>query len=366
MNRRKDQILGCMLGAAAGDALGFCVDDLNVEEIGLQYGPDGIQGYDCMNGWATFSAHTQLMLYTANALLFGATRGATRGRMAPYVTYLETFYREWAQTQSLTRRRSMGTHYAWLSTVRELHDRRRPDRQTLYCMDSPQLGTVEEPINRSKSPSGLTRSIPIGLFLSPEVTRPEEIRLLGAESAALTVGDGLGWLPAAYLTELLNRIIYGKQDSFRNVLHEAHEAMREQFGQNPQLRMVRELLEKAESLCDEAVSPKTAMRSFEGNDGANALAAACYACLKFPGDFDRCVVTAVNHGGASAAAGMTAGALLGAMVGTEGIPEFYLEPLELREVLEELADDLYQGCPMSRSANLFDDLWDQKYVQCTH
>ena len=28
--------------------------------------------------------------------------------------------------------------------------------------------------------------------------------------------------------------------------------------------------------------------------------------------------------------------------------------------------DLFQGCPMSRSARLFDDQWEQKYIQCSY
>lgn len=77
-------------------------------------------------------------------------------------------------------------------------------------------------------------------------------------------------------------------------------------------------------------------------------------------------MAAVNHSGLSSALGAVTGALLGAQVGTEGIPDFYLEPLELRNLIEELANDLFQGCPMSRNARLFDDQWDQKYIQCTY
>ena len=77
-------------------------------------------------------------------------------------------------------------------------------------------------------------------------------------------------------------------------------------------------------------------------------------------------MAAVNHSGLSSALGAVTGALLGAQVGTEGIPEFYLEPLELREPMTELASDLFQGCPMSRSARLFDDQWEQKYIQCSY
>ena len=66
MVRKQDQIYGCLLGAAAGDALGFCVEDLTLADIREKYGPGGIQGYDTVNGFATISSHTQLSMFTAN------------------------------------------------------------------------------------------------------------------------------------------------------------------------------------------------------------------------------------------------------------------------------------------------------------
>ena len=56
------------------------------------------------------------------------------------------------------------------------------------------------------------------------------------------------------------------------------------------------------------------------------------------------------------------GAILGARMGEEAMPEFYLECLECVQVLETLADDLMQGCPLDRSARLYDDDWDRKYL----
>ena len=39
MVRKQDQIYGCLLGAAAGNALGFCVEDLTLADIREKYGP---------------------------------------------------------------------------------------------------------------------------------------------------------------------------------------------------------------------------------------------------------------------------------------------------------------------------------------
>ena len=45
MVRKQDQNYGCLLGAAAGDALGFCVEDLTLADIREKYGAGGILGY---------------------------------------------------------------------------------------------------------------------------------------------------------------------------------------------------------------------------------------------------------------------------------------------------------------------------------
>lgn len=53
----------------------------------------------------------------------------------------------------------------------------------------------------------------------------------------------------------------------------------------------------------------------------------------------------------------------GCLLGEQALPEFYLECLEPVRPLRVLADDLAQGCPLDRSARLFDDDWDRKYTQ---
>ena len=60
--------------------------------------------------------------------------------------------------------------------------------------------------------------------------------------------------------------------------------------------------------------------------------------------------------------GCLTGAILGARMGEEALPEFYLECLEIAPVLREMADDLVQGCPMTRGSRMFDADWDQKYL----
>ena len=85
---------GCMLGLAVGDAMGYAVDRLSLDEIRENYGPNGLLGYDLVNGFADVTSYTQLAAFTCNGLLFGLTRGQMQGKMAPFVRYIALAHRE--------------------------------------------------------------------------------------------------------------------------------------------------------------------------------------------------------------------------------------------------------------------------------
>lgn len=56
--------------------------------------------------------------------------------------------------------------------------------------------------------------------------------------------------------------------------------------------------------------------------------------------FENAIVLAVNHDGDSDSTGAITGNILGALHGTAMIPERWLVPLELRQVVEAVASDL--------------------------
>ena len=112
---------------------------------------------------------------------------------------------------------------------------------------------------------------------------------------------------------------------------------------------------------DPRISTMEAMEKLQCKSGAQVLAGVVYALLSGGEDFDTSLIIAVNHSGASAVAGALVGAVLGARLGVDALPEFYLECLECGEILRELADDLYQGCPIESGDVFFDDEWDSKY-----
>lgn len=66
-----DKYRGCLIGGAAGDALGYAVEFLDEDAIFKKYGKKGITEYDLVNHTGRISDDTQMTLFTANGLLLG-------------------------------------------------------------------------------------------------------------------------------------------------------------------------------------------------------------------------------------------------------------------------------------------------------
>ena len=88
--------------------------------------------------------------------------------------------------------------YTWLINVPELFARRAPGNTCISAIENGANGTLEEPINRSKGCGGIMRVAPIGLYFEGKRYSVSEIDRIGAETAALTHGHELGYIPASY------------------------------------------------------------------------------------------------------------------------------------------------------------------------
>jgi ADP-ribosylglycohydrolase len=76
------------------------------------------------------------------------------------------------------------------------------------------------------------------------------------------------------------------------------------------------------------------------------MAIAIYCAMSHPEptqeSFEKAVALAVNHNGNSDTTGALTGQLLGTMHGVHVIPPRWLERLELRDVITEMAEDMAQ------------------------
>lgn len=344
---------GCLLGMAVGDAMGYTVDEKTWEEITEDYGPNGLLGYDIVNGSPQVSSYTQIGAYAANGLLLGVTRG----RPELFIKYVQIAMREWAKRQNLPG--DPGRYYCWVSHVPSLRRKHCRDSRMLDALRLQNLGTVDEPRSTNANPGALTVAAMVGLAYDAKRMEPSWITELGAASVASTHGDAEAFLSGAVLANVIAGIVREPQKALKEQFLLAIEAMDNRYRmQFDQAAGIAAKLKLALQL--PVADERQTMEDLVCDTASQCLAGAMYACLVSQGDFDTAMITAVNHSGRSAAVGALAGAILGAKLGSDALPEFYLEGLEVVQVLTELAKDLSQGSP---TMGLFDDDWDQKYTQ---
>ena len=96
-----------------------------------------------------------------------------------------------------------------------------------------------------------------------------------------------------------------------------------------------------------------------------SLKLSIFSCLRHKDSFEEAVVCAVNHDGDSDSTGSIAGNIMGAYLGEEAIPNYYLDNLELRNVIEEIANDLATPIPVSEYSANNDEYWLSKYLDCS-
>ena len=96
------------------------------------------------------------------------------------------------------------------------------------------------------------------------------------------------------------------------------------------------------------------------------LAIAIYCSLKYKSDFDQAIIAAVNHSGDSDSTGSVTGNILGAYLGFEAIPSKYTDHLEIKDIILEIADDLYHDYMIGECSDVVDQKWEQKYVSCDY
>ena len=98
-----------------------------------------------------------------------------------------------------------------------------------------------------------------------------------------------------------------------------------------------------------------------GSTGEEALAIALYANLKYENDFDKVIVCAVNHNGDTDSTGAVAGNIIGAIIGYDSISEKWKQDLELKDIILDVADDLYLGgTDLDNVIHM--DVWMKKYI----
>jgi ADP-ribosylglycohydrolase len=329
-----DSIIGCLLAGAVGDALGAPVEFGSLDDIRRVAGPEGVSGYLPAYGReaGAITDDTQMTLFTAEGLLRAATRWHAKGICHPpsvvhraYLRWLFTQGEPWpAEIQHAGDPRSDG----WLIQQRVLHARRAPGNTCIGALASAAMGTLDAPPNDSKGCGAVMRAAPVGLIDAVDPFR------LAVDCAVITHGHPSGYLSAGVLAVVVDNLVRGVD---LDIALDRATAELEVWADHSETAAA---LDAARGLAAGGRPTAEAIETLGGGwTGEEALAIAVCAALASEDIVDG-LRLAVSHSGDTDSTGAICGNLLGAALGRSAIPASLLEPLEARDVIEQVGQDL--------------------------
>lgn len=336
-----DRARACLLAGACGDALGATVEFMDREEILAQFGNEGILDMvaNSYGEAGKITDDTQMSLFTADALIRSKLRHTYHNDLSLESCFGAAYLR-WLQTQERSYSNSPVAMNGWLFTNRELFSRRGPGTTCLSALlalkGSSPYSFAD---NNSKGCGGIMRAAPIGIFAFAMNTSMDEKRTFafaaGCASARVTHGHPSGYLSAGALALIILELLSGS--SLCDAVGRAQQFLRNEQGQQETLSAI----EKAQTLAQGTKPPQTCIPSLgKGWVGEEALAIALFCAFRAK-SLQEGLVMAVNITGDSDSTGSITGNILGAMYGSAAIPPRWIQPLELRDVITTMTDDLF-------------------------
>lgn len=328
----RSRVRGCLLGGAIGDALGAPIEFMSLDDIRERHGAQGLT--DMVPAYGRLGAitdDTQMTLFTVEGLLRALVRQHAEG-VTSVADVTHHAYLRWLLTQGEPeplRRFGADDPEGFLVGCDFLHHRRASGNTCLSALRSGERGTLEEPINDSKGCGGVMRAAPVGFFSDPASAFE-----LGSEIAAITHGHPSGYLSAGFLAAVVSSILSGAD--LPSAVDVASTLLGACAGHEEVAGAVRRALD---ALDTDPPGAETVERLGAGWVAEEALAISLY-CALATDDLASGVLLAVNHSGDSDSTGAITGNILGAAGGEEAVPSAWLEPLEGRDVIVELADDV--------------------------
>jgi len=328
---RASRFRGCLLGGAAGDALGAPVEFMDLAAIRAAFGPGGIRDLAPAYGRAggAITDDTQMTLFTAEGILRGHVRGMTKG-ISSIPAVIGHAYQRWLFTQGLGGSMAEVGKDGWLLGHGELFARRAPGTTCVSALEAGGTG----PRNQSKGCGGVMRVAPVGLYVAARNLPRRQAFTWGCEAAGLTHGHPTGQLPAGVLAMVICGLAQGAP--LREALEDAKAVLRKQPDHGETLAAIA----SAESLAAGSAPADPCLQALGGGWVAHeALAIALFCALRAE-SLEEGVIMAANLTGDSDSTAAITGNILGALLGVRQVPARWLADLELRDVITELADDL--------------------------
>ena len=322
-----ERIRGCLLGGAAGDALGYQVEFSLLDAILKKHGKHGVRTMA-----PYISDDTQMTLFTAEGMLMGLKHDVPMPRCV-YHGYLD-----WYSTQNGWEKGGAFAEESELLKEKRLFRREAPGNTCLAALRNGKMGTLEAPINHSKGCGGVMRTAPCGMLKLLDTPDPEDAwAMQGAMAAAITHGHVMGYVPAAMLADVVRMILLEDGRTLEEIILASLARMQRLFP-DPETEMFADLIRRAMDLATADLPDTEAIRDLgEGWVGEEALAIAVFCALRYQDDLAECLVAAVTHDGDSDSTGAIAGNILGAWLGASAIPAQWLAAIDTLDIVERMA-----------------------------
>ncbi len=337
--RTTEHFKGCILGGAIGDALGAPIEFISIDQIRSTYGDRGLADYSEAYGRnGAITDDTQMTLFTAEGLILSKVRQEYKGDKGVISAGYNALLR-WLYTQDTNLQDNLIQNHGTCSIVdgvltgyKELFSLRAPGNSCLSSLKSGKMGIVADPINNSKGCGGVMRMAPVGLAYDDA----EKAFHFGSKLAALTHGHPTGYLAAGTFAALISLIISGYP------LAEAIEdsTLILKAGKNHE-ETLRAIGNAVDIVGKKNPEPEVIENIGAGWIAEEALGIGLYCSLVAEDDFKKGILLSINHSGDSDSTGSITGNILGALYGIDIIPENWFIELELRELIEETAVDLF-------------------------
>ena len=304
---RRSRALGCVLGAAVGDAMGHPTEFLSLEEIRRDYPPDGVTGYELYwerdgQRFAPYTDDTQMAEIVLRALVRGRQEGwgldATMEEMA----------RGFAGWESNPQDGHRAPGNACLAGARALA--RGAHWSEAGGADAGGCGSV-------------MRSYPFGLVFADDPDRAEE---WAARHSALTHRAPIALAACAAMARATALAIAG----------EPHGAVLASLSEAAARHDERTAAMIRDAIADAARGepPERVLVRLDGWAAHEAIAAAAYVVARHPDDPRAAILEGANAPGDSDSIATLAGALLGARRGLGALPAPWVGEVERsRELL---------------------------------
>ncbi|MDB4997414.1 MAG: putative ADP-ribosylglycohydrolase [Myxococcaceae bacterium] len=312
--RRRDKVLGTVLGAAIGDAMGHPTEFLgSLEAIRAKYGPRGVEGFALywepkLAGGARFAPYTddtQLAEVVARALVEARRR---QEALEPTMKRIAAGIVSWAKEP-------LGGH-------------RSPGGACLSGAAALARGVAwnEAGGETAGGCGSVMRAYPFGLVFAGDVARAEAWCVAHSR---LTHRDPIALAGCAAMAVGVALAI---NDADVSTILDAMEAAAARHCTTT-AAMIARAVEEAR----DGVSPEVTLDRLRGWAAHEAIAAAAYVFARHPDDARAAILEGANTPGDSDSIATIAGALVGARVGASGLPASWIHDVERTGELATLA-----------------------------